>query len=244
MKLSSVFNKTVFPLAVTILSATSFAEGAEAATLSGSVSGSWQEPLPGIINENPVYTGVETDTFTWGDATPFENAFPNELMFEGNSFSTDTGSLFKLGDLSYTNGTVSLGSSVESVPLSLSLSFDESTEVDAVFQYEFYLENTVNNFVDPEEDADRVYFANNDLEQSFIYNGNPYTFTLAGFSQDDGKTTSSELKVLEGETTATGIFAKIEPVSVSKQIPEPGFVVAFSLIGVYLISWKKATKTK
>lgn len=244
MKLSSLFNIAVFPFAVAALNVIAFPNEAKAAVFSGSVSGSWGETTPGIINENPVFDGVGTDTFSWGDPTLFENASSNQLVLKGNSFSTDAGSLFKIADLTYRNGTVLLGTSVESVSLKLGLSFTKPTEIDQVFDYEFYLQNTPNLSDNPEFNADFVFVTNNDANRSFIYGGDEYTLSLTGFSQDNGKTNAKEFRVLEGEKTTAAIFAQINKVPKPKKVPEPGFPVGLSVLGVYLISRRKASKSK
>ena len=243
MKISSLFYKAVFPFAA--LSVIGFSGKAEAATFSGSVAGSWLEPTPGAINDNPTYTGVEKDVFTWGDPTLFKGASANQLVFEGNSFSADAGSLFKIGDLTYRNGTVLLGTSVESVPLKLNLSFDELTEVEQAFEYQFNLVNTPNLSKDPELNADFLVVNEKDTKHTFMHDGNAYTFSLTGFSQDNGQTQVSEFRVLEGEKTKAAIFGKIDKVAFSKQeVPEPGFPLALSVVGIYLISRRKAKKVK
>ena len=242
MKLSSLFNIAVFPFALAALNIIGSPNQAKAATFSGNVSGSWGKPTACSINTDPFYTGEDTNTFSWGDPTPFENASSNQLVFEGNSFSASEGSLFKIGDLTYVNGTVLLHTSVETVSLELGLSFTDSTEVDQVFDYEFYLQNTPNLSNDPELNADFVFVANNDAERSFIYGGEEYTLSLTGFSEDNGKTNPSEFRVLEGEKTTSAIFAQINKVPKPKKVPEPGFPVALSILGVYLISRIKAKK--
>ncbi len=244
MKFNSLFNITILPFTVAALSLIGFSNQAKAFILSGSASGIWGEPTPGTINTEPVYTGVGTNAFTWGDPTLFENAFSNKLVFGGSYFSTHTGSLFKIGDLTYHNGTVLYGTSVESVPLKLSLSFDQPTEVDNNFVYEFSLQNTPNLSEDPKLNADSVFVANNNDKFSFIYGGDEYTLSFSGFSQDNGQTTFNELQVLEGDKTTAAIFAKIDKVPEYTSVPEPGFPVALSLVGIYFISRRKAKKTK
>ncbi len=248
MKLNSLFNIAVFPFAVAALSVIGFSNQAKAVIFSGNISGKWGEPVPESINTDPIYNGVGTNEFTWGDPTPFKNASSNKLVFEGNSFSTDTDSLFKIGDLTYRNGTVLLGTSVEYVPLKLGLSFNKPTELDKVlnyeFDYEFSLKNTINKFVDPEEDADFLYVTNNEVKPSFTYGGDEYTLSLTGFSQDNGTTYVSEFRVLEQETTTASIYAQINKVPKRKKVPESGFAVGLSIVGIYLISRKKAKKTQ
>ena len=244
MKSGSLFNIAVLPFAVAVFTVIGFSDRAKAAIFSGSVNGIWGEPTPGEMDDNPVYDGVGENTFTWGDETPFENASSNQLVFEGSSFDATKGSLFKIGDLTYRNGTVLLGTSVDYVPLSLSLSFDKPTEIDRVFDYEFSLINTPNLSEDPELNADFVFVAQNNAKRSFTYGGNLYTLSLTGFSQDNGETSVNEFRVLEGEKTTAAIFAKIDRVSLSKTVPEPGLAVGLSVFGIYLISRKKSQKSK
>ncbi|MGB3641906.1 MAG: choice-of-anchor K domain-containing protein [Rivularia sp. (in: cyanobacteria)] len=243
MILNSFFSKAVFPVAVAALSAISFPNQAEAAVFSGKVTGSWGIPTPGKINDDPIYTGVGTNVFTWGDPTLFEGASANQLVFEGTSFSTDAGSLFKIGDLTYRNGTVLLGTSVESVPLNISLSFSEPPSIDEVFDYGFSLQNTPNLSDNPDLNADFLFVVENDVKRTFKYGGSEYTLSLAGFSQDNGKTQVNEFRALEGGKATASVFAKIDKVTFSKQeVPEPGLGVGLSVLGFYLISRRKAKK--
>ncbi|WP_414619544.1 choice-of-anchor K domain-containing protein [Calothrix sp. CCY 0018] len=243
MKLNLFFSKAVFPVAIAALSVIGFSPQAEAAVFSGKVIGSWGMPTPGEINDNPTYTGVGTNVFTWGDPTLFEGASANQLVFEGSYFSTDAGSLFKIGDLTYHNGTVLLGTSVESVPLNLDLIFSEPPEIDEIFDYGFSLQNTPNLSEDPESNADFLFVVENDVKRSFTYGGNKYTLSLAGFSQDNGKTQVKEFRALEGGKTTASVFARIDKVTFSKkEVPEPGLAVGLSVLGFYLISRTKAKK--
>ncbi|MDY6901822.1 MAG: choice-of-anchor K domain-containing protein [Cyanobacteriota bacterium] len=243
MKLSSLFYKVVFPFAA--LSLIGFSDKAEAAAFSGNVSGSWGKPTPGEVNDYPIYTGVDKDVFSWGDPTLFKNASANQLVFEGDSFSAYAGSLFKIGDLTYRNGTVLLGTSVDSVPLKLNFSFNELTEVEQAFEYQFDLKNTPNLFDDPELNADYLVVSEKDTKHTFMHDGNAYTLSLTGFSQDNGKTQVNEFRVLEGEKTKAAIFGKIDKVAFSKkEVPEPGFPLALSVVGIYFISRRKAKKVK
>ncbi len=239
MKLNSLFNIAVSPLAMVALSIISFPGQAKAVIFSGSVSGKWGEPTSGSVNTNPVYTGVGTNTFTWGDPTPFKDASANQLMFEGSSFSADTKTLFKIGDLTYVNGTVLLGTSVESAPLNLSLSFNEATSVNQVFDYQFYFQNTPNLSDNPEDNADYVLVTEKNSKRSFTYGGEKYTLSLTGFSHDNGTTNIDEFRVLEGEKTTAAIFGQITKVPLSKKVPEPGLLMGLSAVGVYLISRRK-----
>jgi hypothetical protein len=240
MKLNLLFNKAIFPFAIAALSVIGFSNPAKAAAFSGSADGSWGIPTPGDINDSPIYTGVDNNVFTWGDPTLFEGASANQLAFKGSSFSTDAGSIFKIGDLTYRNGTVLLGTSVESVPLNISLSFDEPPGINEIFNYGFSLQNTPNLSDDAELNADYLFVVEDDAKRSFRYGGNEYTLSLTGFSQDNGETQVSEFRVLEGEKATASVFAKIDKVAFSKkEVPEPGFAIGLSVIGAYFIVHKK-----
>ncbi len=244
MKLNLLFNKAIFTFAIAALSVINFSSQAKAATFSGSADGSWGIPTPGDINDNPIYTGVDNNVFNWGDPTLFEGASANQLVFKSSDFSTDVGSIFKIGDLTYRNGTVLLGTSVESVPLNISLSFDEPPKMNEVFNYGFSLQNTPNLSDNPELNADYLFVLNNDAKRSFRYGGNEYTLSLTGFSQDNGETQVNEFRVLEGEKATASVFAKIDKVAFSKtEIPEPGFAIGLSVIGAYFIVKKKHKKS-
>lgn len=244
MKLKSLFSITIFPVAIAALSVIGFSNQARAGTFSGNMNGSWGEPTPGDVNNNPFYSGVGKNIFTWGDPRLFDNASANQIVFEGNSFSTDANSLFKIGDLTYRNGTVLLGTSVESVPLNLSLSFNDSTEDKQVLEYELSLNNTINRFFDPDADADYVSFIDGSAKNNFTFGGDNYTLSLVGFSQDNGKTNDAEFRVREGEKVTSALYGKISKVTPPQKVPEPGFPIGLSVAGMYIIYRKKAKKAK
>jgi hypothetical protein len=243
MKLSSVFLTALSTFAV-IGTALGFSSQAQALSFSGISSGTWGEPTPGSINTKPVFTGVNTNSFTWGQLIandPRFNTPPNQLTFTGKSFSAEEDSLFKIGDLTYFNGTVPLGTNVDSVPLNLHVSFKDLVDVSEVFNFDFHLVNTPNLSKNPWDNADYVYPQKNFGDRSFSYAGKKYTLELIGFSQDDGVTSVSKFGVLEGEKTTAAIFAKITQIPEPKQVPEPGAIAGLSLLGVYLISRKKSS---
>jgi hypothetical protein len=239
MKLSSVF-VTSLSVAVTALTALGFSSQAQALIFSGKSSGVWGEPTPGSINTNPIYSGVGTNSFRWGDADDFGTG-QNQLTFNGDSFSSEMGSLFKIGDLTYFNGSVTPNTSVDFVPLNLHVSFGDRLNVSEVFNFDFYLKNTPNDSPNPAENADFVYVGKNFSDRNFTFADKKYTLSLTGFRETGSTTDVSEFRVLEGEKTTAAIFAKITEVpSDTKTIPEPGTVAGLSLLGIYLISLRKS----
>lgn len=237
MKLNFVFATAISSFFVSATTGLGFSGQADALTFSGISSATWGVPTPGSVDTNPVYTGVGSNPFSWGDP----NVCPytligctitgsNKLTFNGNSFSADINSVFKVGELTYFNGTVLEGTSVKSVPLNLNVSFSPPVGISQVFDFNLLLVNTPNDSTVPETNADFVFLDTNFSNQSFTFEGNKYTLELSGFNLDVPQT---NIKALEGATTTTAIYAKI------KTIPEPSAVAGLSLLGIYLISRKK-----
>ncbi|WP_375511840.1 choice-of-anchor K domain-containing protein [uncultured Nostoc sp.] len=248
MKLSLVFATAICSFFVGATTALGFSDQADALTFSGISTGTWGEPNPGSTdtNPNPIYTGVGNNTFTWGDANvcpPTPNppsgctiTGSNQLTLTGNSFSTDINSVFKIADLSYFNGTVVKGTSVEDVPLNLNVSFSAPVGISQVFDFKLHLVNTPNDAKNSEEEnADFVSIDENLSNATFTFEGNKYTLELTGFNPDVGQIS---IKAFEGATTKTAIYAKI------KTIPEPATVAGLLLLGMYLISSKKLLEKK
>ncbi|MEH2240060.1 choice-of-anchor K domain-containing protein [Nostoc sp.] len=245
MKLSFVFATAISSFFVSATAAFGFSGQAHALTFSGISNATWGEPTPGSIDTNPIYTGVGNNIFTWGDPNvcpPSPNppsgcttTGSNKLTFNGNSFSTDINSGFKIGDLTYFNGTVVQGTSVEFVPLNLNVSFSPTVGISQVFDFNLHLVNTPNEATDPENNADFVFIDTNLSDRSFTFEGNKYTLELTGFNPDFPQIS---IKGLEGATTTTAIYAKF------KTIPEPATVAGIFLLGIYMISRKKFLEKK
>ncbi len=237
MKLSSVF-VTSLSVAVTALTALGFSSQAQALTFSGNSSGIWGEPTPGSMNTDPMYSAPGSNLFSWGDPDDFGTG-PNQLIFAGNTFSSEMGSLFKIGDLTYFNGSVTPGTSVDFVPLNLHVSFGDRLNVSEVFNFNFHLVNTPNDSPNPADNADYLYVGKNFGNRNFTFADKKYTLSLTGFRETGSTTDVSEFRVLEGKGTTAAIFAKITEVPSAKTIPEPGAIAGLSLLGIYLISRRK-----
>lgn len=166
MKLSSVF-VTSLSVAVAALTALGFSSQAQALTFSGNSIGTWGKPTPGSMNTIPIYSGVGSNSFKWGDPDDFGTG-PNQLIFTGNTFSSEIGSLFKIGDLTYFNGTVTPGTSVDFVPLNLHVSFGDRVN-SQVFNFDFELVNTPNDLPNPVDKADYVNVGKNFGNRNFTF---------------------------------------------------------------------------
>ncbi|MCW5316535.1 PEP-CTERM sorting domain-containing protein [Nostoc sp. KVJ3] len=245
MKLSLFFTTAISSFFVSVTTGFGFSGQADALTFSGISSATWGKPTSGSTDTNPTYTGVGSNTFTWGDpnvcptipSTPSDCIVTgsNQLIFKENSFSADINSAFKIADLTYFNGTVLNGTIVESVPLNLNISFNSPVGISQVFDFNFHLVNTPNDSINPEENADFVFIDNNLSNSSFTFEGNKYTIELTSLNPD---VPQISVKALEGATTKTAIYAEIKP------IPEPSLVASLSLLGIYLIARKKLLNKK
>ncbi|PAX59554.1 choice-of-anchor K domain-containing protein [Brunnivagina elsteri] len=250
MKLSSVFGITLSAFAITAVAALGFSNQAKALIFSGDSSGTWGEPDPGTFNTNPIYKGVGTNTFEWGLSLPDIPRFrtpANSLIFKGTSFASDFNSLFKIGDLSYYNGTVPLYTNVEKVRFHLRLSFKNPAEIKEDFDFNFNLVNSPNDPNIPISDianADYVFPTPVFTNRSFSYSGKQYTLELTGFIEDGSSTSAKEFRVREGAKTTAAIYGRINVVSPTEKVPEPGVVAGLSLLGFYVVIRKSYLKMK
>jgi hypothetical protein len=245
MKLCQVLITAFSTFAFAAVTEFTLSSPVKAITFSGVSSGMWGKPDPGSINTLSEYTGVGKDSFTWGLSYPDDPKFgtpPNSLKFAGSNFSTGVDSLFKIGNLTYFNGTVPYSTNVEKVPLSLKVGFNSPNQVDEIFDFDFNLVNTENKSTNPIDNADFVYITPKLNNRTFSYNGTKYALELTGFSQDGGLTNLKEFRVLEGATTTAAIYGKISslsPVKPPGRIPEPGVLGGLSCLGIYMLTRRK-----
>jgi hypothetical protein len=250
MKLSPVFGITLSAFAITAVAALGFSSQAKALIFSGNSSGTWGEPDPGTFNTNPTYEGVGTNTFEWGESLPDNPRFgtpSNSLVFQGTSFASEFDSVFKIGDLSYYNGTVPLYTSVEKVPLNLRLSFTNPAAIEEDFDFNFNLKNTPNDPNIPISDianADYVFPTPTFTNSIFSYGGKQYTLELTGFIEEGSSTSAKEFRVREGAKTTAAIYGRITVVPPTVKVPEPGIVAGLSLLGFYVVARKNYLKKK
>jgi hypothetical protein len=193
------------------------AHAAFAQPVSGSTSGVWVSPTPAA--PPIVTTGVGTSTFTWGDATGFGSP-PNSLTFLGGAFSGVLETPFKVGTITYFNGTTALGSTPDSINLALTLNFGVPALPSVVSSYLFTLNSTPNT-ADPDESADFVNLPNAFSTTDFLIGGTTYRVKLTDFENivGDGFLTSNALQfhVREGGTASADLFAVVT----TQPVPEP-----------------------
>ncbi len=193
------------------------AQAALAQPVSGSTSGVWVDPNPSAA---PIVTaGVGTSIFAWGDSTGFGTP-PNSLTFVGGPFNGVLETPFKVGTITYFNGTTALGSTPDSINLALTLNFGVPALPPVVSSYLFTLNSTPNTGTD-DENADFVNLPSAFSSTDFLIGGTTYRVKLTDFENivGDGFLTSNALQfhVREGGTASADLFASVT----TQPIPEP-----------------------
>ena len=205
-------------LAVLALGLT-IAQAGFAQNVSGSTSGLWTSPSPAA--PPIVTTGVGTSTFTYGDGTGFGTG-PNSLTFAGGLFSSVVETPFRVGSLSYFNGTTAIGTTPASVMLTLGLTFTDPLIPAVVGSYLFTL-NTTPNTADPDESADFVDLPSGFSFTDFVIGSTTYRVRLTGFQNvvGDGFLTSNplQLHVREGLSATADLYAVVT--TQVNPVPEP-----------------------
>lgn len=206
------------PLALAAaLAATAFPSFAD--PVSGNTSGVWVHPVP---SAPPIVTGgVGTPVFTWGtpDGTP-----ANQVAFDklGGTFSSTTETPFKVGKITYFNGTTASGTTPDSVDLALTLTFLNPALGSITSDYTFKIVTTTNTS-DPDASADYLYLPTAFSTTSFLIGGTTYNVKLTGFSDivGDGFLASDDLAlhVREGGTASADLFAEVT--TQTSAVPEP-----------------------
>ena len=206
---------------------------AAADPVSGSTQGAWVDPNP---SASPiVVTGVGTSQFTWGRAAGTPT--PNILTFTAaaGGFSSVTETPFKVGSISYYNGTTASGTTPDSIQLALTLDFTDPAIPAVTSDYTFKLVSTPNGGQDPDADADYVYLPSAFSATSFVIGSTTYNVKLTGFEDivGDGFLTSDDLSfhVRENGTASADLFAVV---TTQTAVPEPQSV-ALMLAGLGMI---------
>ena len=118
--------------------------------VSGTVNGVWTHPNP---SGSPIVTsGVGTSTFTWGSP---DGTKANSVNFNnsGGNFASTTETKFKVGTITYFNGTTASGTTPDSVDLALTLTFADPALGPVTSDYTFNIVTTTNTS-DPDASAD------------------------------------------------------------------------------------------
>ena len=194
-----------------------------AADVTGSSTGVFINPKPATA----VVSGVGTSTFNFG--TAFDSVGFGSLKFDSAAFSSDFNTPFKLGKLTYFNGTIVSGSEANSVDLSVGLGFTAPPIPTTFSNFNLSLINTPNTGT-ADQNADYLFFNGAQSLAPFLINGIAYNVTISGFGNviGDGFLTSNsnQFHVREGKSASAELFAVV---SVANQVPEPGSLALLGL---------------
>ncbi len=196
---------------------------AQAFTFTGTASGQFGLPTtPGFGSD--VFLSSEAggvnNRLTWGVGIP--ETFSSFVQFDSEApFSTSVDSIFKVGNLTYRNGTTLAVSGFDGdFPLSIQLNFTDPAGLNESFSYLFNILNTDNSTGDPVQDGDILRFSAAGVSNgSFSFGGINYTLALLGFATDDaGTNIINQFNSPEGATATAGLYGKITAVP---EPPEP-----------------------
>lgn len=218
-------------VALGLVAAVFLAASGSAADVAGSSTGVFVNPQP----SGAVTTGVGTSTFTFGDNTGFGSP-PNQLTFAGSAFSSSFETPFKIGTLTYFNGTVAFGTEVTSVDLSLSTVFTTPTIPTVSNAFTLSVVTTPNTG-DPNADADYLNLPTSFGASDFVIGGTTYHVALTGFGNVVGDgflaSNATQLHVREGASATADLFAEVT--SRTSAAPEPAswalMLIGFGGIG-------------
>ena len=189
-------------------------------SVSGTTSGIFVNPNPS--GGSIVTTGVGTSNFTWGDGSPPP---PNSLSFAAAPFSTTTETPFKIGTLTYFNGTTVSGTTPNSIDLKITLNFGTPPAGNQSSSFTLMLDSTPNTGT-PQQNADYVYFPSAFSNTTFMIGGTTYTLKLTGFQNVRGvagflgSNGNTEFHVEEGGTASADLYGVVTS-NLSGIAPEP-----------------------
>lgn len=203
------------------------------------------EGTTGSAFVNPVYEanglpwgvfGPGNISFQWGNPADF-GVGANYLVFAGNPFQGFFETPFKVGTLTYFNGTTELGTAATAIDLRILLALTTPTAVSPYYDFGLGLITT------PDTNGpipDYVLFPSSfGSGTDFVYNGNAYTLQLTGFQNASAGgyfDTGGDLigfHVDEGAAATADLYGKLT-VNRDNVVPEAGTLgLALSgLIGI------------
>lgn len=175
--------------------------------IEGVSDGSFGDPVGG--SDLVVSFGNENALFTWGEGIAPAYT-PSAVSFSGVEFAgIEPGDVFKVGEISYFNGTISGGTGAEGVSFAVEIGFNNSRSVS--FEIPIELVNVPNSNRSAAEAADYLRIPNQELVQDIRLYGKDYRVAIAfgGSQQTEGNTSLTEFHVWEDATATADVFAAI-----------------------------------
>lgn len=229
--------KHQFGYAVAALMVTSAAN----ADVSGSSTGVFVAPVPATA----VTTGLNTNDLTFG--TALASSSPNRLTFTGSAFAAPLETAFKVGSLSFFNGTIFTNTGLTSIDLALNLAFTIPALPDVTSQFTFNVVTTP-NVGTADENADYLYLPSAFSTTSFLIGGTTYNVKLVGFGNIIGDgflaSDSTQLHVRENANATADLFGIVT--ARTSAVPEPAtwamMLLGFGTMGASLRYRRRSKK--
>jgi hypothetical protein len=161
-----------------------------------------------------VWSGVGTDTFSWGEAYPDQSV----LAFEGTTASVDTGltDAFTFGTLDFHNGTIIAGS--EATAVDLTVNVDAGIAGSGAQSFDLGIINTLNTY-NPWASADYVTISAVLGSADLTIDGESYVLEFLGFGTvtAGGFDVTNQFHVFEGASASAQLVGRLTP---SATVPE------------------------
>ncbi|APW59675.1 choice-of-anchor K domain-containing protein [Paludisphaera borealis] len=201
-----------------------------AAVVTGTDTGVFVNPVP---SSGVTVTGVGTSHVTYGVGS---DSLPNSLTYAAvGSISSTTETPFKLGTLTYFNGTTVSNTTPDQISLQISLNLTQPGAVNQNFNFALNLVSTPNTS-DPDASADYVYFPSSFSSTTFMSEGVTYTLRVLGFENVVGDgfldSNSSQLHVREQGTASADLYGVVTT-DTSGVVPEPASIVSAAVACVF-----------
>lgn len=194
--------------------------GSDNLDLSGNTSGSFSNPVGSAKMVTNLASGESGNDFRWGIENGVKGA-QSAMRFVGNTFaSVADGERFKVGTLTYYNGTIRSGTGADTVDLKIimPLEFNE-TAYNPDFDFSFELINTVNN-ADLWASADFVRLADSRASRTIVFDGYEFEFRLEfGETTANGFSRFDEFHVLEDASASVTVYGTFVPLGTVKASP-------------------------
>jgi hypothetical protein len=230
--------KSLLRIALACAALATFSVQAAPLKVTGTTSATFNNPTAGST-----HSGVSSNKFTWGNPSNF-GVGANKLTFKGASFSSVLNTPFKIGSLTYFNGTTTAGSNATSVDLNTVFKFKLPGATSVSSSLALALNSTPNtgNAI---ANADFVTLSNMLAPTFFAISGVDYKLTFTGFQNIKGdgflQSNAQQLHVMEGKSASADLYASIEAVSA---VPEPEtyamFGAGLALLGLFARRRKSA----
>lgn len=183
-------------------------------------------------------SGSGGTNFRWGDKGDY-GVGRNQLWWDKTSpINAQTETDFKLGTLTYFNGTTELGTNPDTIDLTINLTLSDPNVGSQDFNYQLGLKSTPNDSGSKAGDADYVYLPTTFPSHAFNLGGVLYTLEVLGFRNATsngsvGEVDTREFHVKEGKTASAELWGRVTAhFPGAPGVPEPASIVSAAVAGL------------